>query len=173
MFVLVSINQKLCHYVNCLGTIPKVTCGIKRKSILLYIRPPHPAKTIKQVWSLIPHIHMHYPHLCVSFIIFIHNFFFFFPITNHKPWHGYQWFITLATYWLHCDVTVMHVKKFVSPLSFSFVKNSTETTSVLRPQMNIFNITWFIDNSPLKRSRQWSKRVGHALYWFVFVILYF
>ncbi len=57
-------------------------------------------------------------------------------ITNHNPWQRYQWFITLATYWSHCDVTVMHVK-FVSPLSFSFVKNSTETTSVLCPQVNI------------------------------------
>ncbi len=30
----------------------------------------------------------------------------------------------------------MHVR-FVSPLSFIFVKNSKETTSVLRPQVNI------------------------------------
>ncbi len=36
-----------------------------------------------------------------------------------------------------------------------------------------FNITWFIDNLPLKRSRQWLKHVRHAFYWFVFVILYF
>ncbi len=57
-------------------------------------------------------------------------------ITNHNPWHRYQWFITLETYWSHCDVTVMHLK-FVSLLIFSFVKNSTETTSVLRPQVNI------------------------------------
>ncbi len=57
-------------------------------------------------------------------------------ITNHNPWDRYQWFITLATYWSHCDITVMHVR-FISPLSFSFVKNSTETTSVPRPQVNI------------------------------------
>ncbi len=57
-------------------------------------------------------------------------------ITNHNLWHRCQWFVTLATYWSHCDVTVMHVR-FASPLSFSFVKNSTKTTSVLRPQVNI------------------------------------
>ncbi len=50
--------------------------------------------------------------------------------------HRYQWFITLATYWSHCDVTIMHVR-FILPLCFSFVKTSTETTSVLRLQVNI------------------------------------
>ncbi len=34
------------------------------------------------------------------------------------------------------------------------------------------NITWFFDKSPLKRSWQWSKHIGHAYDWFVIVILY-
>ncbi len=42
--------------------------------------------------------------------------------------------------WQHidhnCDVTVMHVR-FVSPLSFSVVKNSTEIITDLHPQVNI------------------------------------
>ncbi len=36
-----------------------------------------------------------------------------------------------------------------------------------------YNTAWFIGNSPLKRSRQWSKCIGHTVDWFVIVILYF
>ncbi len=39
--------------------------------------------------------------------------------TNHSLWFGCQWFISMATYWSHCDVTVMHVR-FISLLSISF-----------------------------------------------------
>ncbi len=59
-------------------------------------------------------------------------------ITNHRPSSRCQWFITMATYWLHCDVTVMHVR-FVSPLSISYVKNSIEITSDLHCQVNILS----------------------------------
>ncbi len=48
--------------------------------------------------------------------------------TNHITWHKYQWFFTMATFWSHSDVIEMHVR-FVSPLSISFVKNSTQITS--------------------------------------------
>ncbi len=57
-------------------------------------------------------------------------------LTNHITWHKYQWFITLAKFWMHCDVIEMHVR-FVSPLSISFVKNSIQITSDLCSQVNI------------------------------------
>ncbi len=57
-------------------------------------------------------------------------------LTNHIMWHKYQWFITMATYWLHFDVIEMHMR-FISLLSISFVKNSTQITSDLCSQVNI------------------------------------
>ncbi len=57
-------------------------------------------------------------------------------LTNHITWHKYQWFITMTTYWSHCDIIEMHVR-FVSPLSISFVKSSTQITSDLCSKVNI------------------------------------
>ncbi len=92
-------------------------------------------------------------------------------ITNHRPWYRCQWFITMATYWSHCDVTVMHMI-LVSLLSISFkTPQRSQVISILR--WIFYNITWFIANSPLKRSWQWSKRIRHAFDRFALVILYF
>ncbi len=83
-------------------------------------------------------------------------------LTNHIMWHKYQWFITMATYWLHCDVIDMHMK-FVSPLSISFVKNSTQITSDLCSQVNIKYCLIYLQFAPeeitavieMSRARLW------------------
>ncbi len=65
-------------------------------------------------------------------------------------------------------ISKSHVLKITAIFRFGW---HTQKFSVLR--WIFYNIIWFIDNSPLKRSRQWSKHAGHALHRFVFVILYF
>ncbi len=92
--------------------------------------------------------------------------------TNHSSWFGCQWFITLATYWLHCDVTIVHVR-FISPLSISFVKISTEITTDLHPQVNILKyylILWQF--TPEEIMAVIKTRWAHFCDWFVLVIMY-
>ncbi len=120
--------------------------------------------------SVSDHVFWHGPSPCLhaytTYIIPYKMLGYVWSITNHNPWHRYQWFITLATYWLHCDVTVMHLSSFHHWASV--LSNTPQRPLVFSILRWIFcNITWFIDNSLLKRSRHWSKRIGHALYWFV------
>ncbi len=93
--------------------------------------------------SCYEHVNWHDPSPCLHVYetcnIIIVIFGYVRSITNHRPWHKYQWFITIATYWSNCDVTEMHAR-FVSPLSIRFVINSTEITWDLHPQVNIFII---------------------------------
>ncbi len=80
--------------------------------------------------------------------------------------------VQVTTYWSHCDITEMHVR-FISPLSISFVINSTEITSDLRLQVNIFIILLdFLTNRLWRDHSSDQKSVGHAYDWFVIVILY-
>ncbi len=92
--------------------------------------PPSPSQVLIMSFDMVRHhTYMHTQHVSyhTKCLVMLDQS----PITIRYTGTMYQWFIILA-------ITVMHVR-FVSLLSFSFVKNSTETTSVLRTQVNILS----------------------------------
>ncbi len=91
-------------------------------------------------------ITLYYLILGLSYMFFFCCCFFFLSFTNHSSWFRCQWFITLATYWSYCDVTVVHVR-LVWPLSISFVKISTEITTDLRLVFAQRNLWWTSSSS--------------------------
>ncbi len=122
------------------------------------------------------HVSWHCPSTClhvhVTCIITIVIFGYVRSITNKRPLHRWQWFITVATYCSLCNITVMHLR-FISSLSISFVKNSRDH------QWSLFSGEYFIILLDLLTIRHWRDHgsdrntSGTLFNWFAFVILYF
>ncbi len=98
--------------------------------INLFPPPPLRLWTCQLTWSVTLLTCIQTCNITIVIYVYARSF------TNHITWHKNQWFITMATYWSHCDVIEMHVR-FVLPLSISFGKNSTQITSDLCSQVNI------------------------------------
>ncbi len=98
-----------------------------------YIKEPHPLSGYECVsWhDLSPCLHAH-----ATCIITIVIFGYARSIINHRLWHRCQWFITMATYWSHCDITV-NACEICFIVEHELWQKLTEITGDLHSQVNI------------------------------------
>ncbi len=72
--------------------------------------------------------------------------------------------------WCYLNGVEMMTASYLTANSFvvNLINNAKMFFSSIHTFHNVNRNAWFIDNSPLKRSQQWPKRIGHTCDWFVF-----